>query len=503
MLWFQQPYMNEVVAFPAEPGPTAALLAAIGGLLAVSVLLARFVGGRGVPVLLVFMVLGMLAGSEGVLGIDFEDYALAFRLGTIALALILFDGGLNTSAAALRTSIGPASVLATFGVLATAGMVGAFGKFLGFSWTEALLLGAVVSSTDAAAVFSILRSSGLQLKRRVGTTLELESGLNDPMAVILTTAFTRAAIEHESIGIAGLLPVLRELGLGVLGGIAIGYAGRWLVQQRLLAGGLYPVLTIAVGMLAFGVPTLCGGSGFLAVYLAGLILGNGPLPYRPGLLRVHDSLAWFAQIIMFLALGLLVYPSQLLPVAWSGLAVAIMLALAARPLAVLLCVLPFRFDPRETAFMAWVGLRGAVPIILATFPVLAGVENGQKIFNLVFFVVALSALLQGSTVPWLTRLMHLDAKTPPSAPATLEIMSSQPLSGELMSFHIESASAVCNTRIADLPFPEASAAMLLVRGRELIAPRGNTELKQGDHVYVFCRPEDRQMLRLLFAGEQE
>ena len=233
------------------------------------------------------------------------------------------------------------------------------------------------------------------------------------------------------------------------------------------------------------------------------MLGNGPLPYRPGLLRVHDSLAWFAQIIMFLALGLLVFPSQLLPVAWSGLAVAVMLALAARPIAVLICVLPFRFEPRETAFMAWVGLRGAVPIILATFPILAGVENGQRIFNLVFFVVAVSALLQGSTVPWLTRRMDLDAKLPPSAPATLEIVSSQPLSGELMSFHIAAASAVCNVRMADLPFPEGAAAMLLVRGRELIAPRGHTELRHGDHVYVFCRPEDRPMLRLLFAGEQE
>jgi potassium/hydrogen antiporter len=502
MLSLHRQRMNEV-GFPAEPGPTAALLAAIGGLLAASVLLARIVGGRGVPVLLVFMLLGMLAGSEGVLRIDFEDYGLAFRLGTIALALILFDGGLNTSVASFKSSIGPASVLATLGVVVTAGVVGVVGKTLGFSWTEALLLGAVVSSTDAAAVFSILRGSGIQLKHRVGTTLEIESGLNDPMAVILTTAFTRAALQPESLGWAGFLPVFEELAIGLLGGFAIGHLGRWLVRQRLLAGGLYPVLTISIGLLAFGVPTLCGGSGFLAVYIAGVILGDGPLPYRSGLLRVHDSLAWFAQIIMFLALGLLVFPSQLLPVAWGGLAVAIVLAQAARPIAVLLCLVPFRFDARETAFIAWVGLRGAVPIILATFPILAGVENGQKIFNLVFFVVALSALLQGSTVPWLTRLLDLDAKLPPTAPATLEIMSSQPLAGELMSFHIGAASAVCNVRISDLPFPEASAAMLLVRGRELIAPKGHTELRHGDHVYVFCRPEDRRMLRLLFAGEEE
>jgi len=245
------------LGFPAEPGPTAALLAVIGGLLAVSVLLARAVGGRGVPVLLVFMLLGMAAGSEGLLGIDFDDHALAFRLGTIALALILFDGGLNTSAASLRSSIGPASVLATLGVVLTAALVAVFGRMLGFAWTEALLLGAVVSSTDAAAVFSILRGSGLQLKRRVSTTLELESGLNDPMAVILTTAFTRAVIAPESIGAAGFLSVLRELSLGVIGGFAFGQLGRWLVQRRLLAGGLYPVLTIAIAMLAFGLPTLC------------------------------------------------------------------------------------------------------------------------------------------------------------------------------------------------------------------------------------------------------
>jgi potassium/hydrogen antiporter len=486
-----------------EPERTAVALAAVGALLALSVLLSRAIGRRGLPVVLLFLLLGMLAGSEGIGGIEFEDYALTFRLGTVALAFILFDGGLNTPLEIVKTRLGPAGALATAGVLFSTGIVGLFGKVLGLSWTNALLLGAVVSSTDAAAVFSILRGSGLQLKKRVGATLEVESGLNDPMAVILTVGFTRAAVEGRSIGLDLALEIVTQLAVGTGAGVLVGYVGRWALRRPLLAGGLYPVLTLALCLLAFGLPTLFFGSGFLAVYVAGVVLGSGPMPYRPGVLRVHDFVAWFAQIVMFLALGLLVFPSRLLAVAGSGLVIAAVLAFVARPFAVALCLLPFRYPGREITFIGWVGLRGAVPIILATFPVMAGAEAGTRIFDIVFFVVVISALVQGGTVRFATRLLGLEAMTEPAPPATLEIASSQPLSGELLSFYIRPASAVCGAKMSDLPFPDGAAAMLLVRGRELIAPRGATDLRAGDHVYVFCRPEDRGLMQLMFGQQGE
>jgi len=482
-----------------EPARTALGVTAVGALLALSVLLSRVIGRRGLPVVLLFMLLGVIAGSEGIGGIAFENYALAFRLGTVALAFILFDGGLNTPLEVVKARLAPAGALATAGVVFTAGIVAFVGRLLGLGWTEALLLGAVVSSTDAAAVFSILRGSGLQLKQRVGATLELESGLNDPMSVLLTIGLTRAAVTGREIGLELGVEIITQFSVGTVAGVALGYAGRWALRQPLFAGGLYPVLTIALCLLAFGVPTLFFGSGFLAVYITGVVLGSGPMPYRPGLLRVHDFVAWFAQIVMFLALGLLVSPSRLLLVAGSGLAIAAVLAFVARPIAVALCLLPFRFRPRELVFIGWVGLRGAVPIILATFPVMAGARAGPRIFDIVFFVVAISAVVQGSTVPFVTRLLRLEAAAEPAPPATLEITSSQPLSGELLSFYIRPASAVCGAKMFELPFPDGAAAMLIVRGRELIAPRGATELLAGDHVYVFCRPEDRGLMQLMFG----
>jgi cell volume regulation protein A len=486
-----------------EPARTAVALTAVGGLLALSVLLSRAIGRRGLPVVLVFILLGMLASSEGLGGVEFEDYALTFRLGTVALAFILFDGGLNTPLETVKARLGPAGMLATGGVAFTAGIVGLFGRLLGLGWTDALLLGAVVSSTDAAAVFSILRGSGLQLKKRVGATLELESGLNDPMAVILTIGLTRAAVEGRNIGLDLGVEIGGQMLVGGSAGVLLGYLGRWLLQRPLFAGGLYPVLTLAICLLAFGLPTLFFGSGFLAVYVAGAVLGSGPIPYRPGLLRIHDFVAWFAQIVMFLALGLLVFPSRLLAVAGSGLVIAAVLAFVARPLAVALCLLPFRYPAREIGFIGWVGLRGAVPIILATYPVMAGAGAGTRIFDIVFFVVVISALVQGGTVRFAARLFGLEVMTEPAPPATLEIASSQPLSGELLSFYIRPASAVCGAKMSDLPFPEGAAAMLLVRGRELIAPRGATELQAGDHVYVFCRPEDGGLMQLMFGQREE
>jgi cell volume regulation protein A len=488
-----------------EPFTIALLLATVGVLLAVSVLSSRITDRLGVPFGLVFLVIGILAGSEGLGGIEFENYGFAFRLGTVALVLILFDGGFNTPLGAVRRALAPAGVLATVGVVATAALAAAGARLIGFDWNEALLLGAVVSSTDAAAVFSALRGSGLHLRRRVGVTLEVESGVNDPMAVILTTIVTANLLDPGAFAGWRLpLDIAVQLAVGAGLGLAIGYGGRALLQRRrLTAGGLYAVLTVALAFLAFGVPTLLFGSGFLAVYVAAVILGNGAIPYRTSLARVHDALAWLSQVSLFLLLGLLVFPSRLLDVAGVGLLLALFLVVIARPLVVALCLAPFRFSARETAFIGWVGLRGAVPIMLATFPVLAGAPGATRLFDIVFFVVVANAVLPGATVAWLTRRLGLAAREPPGPPAVLTIESLQPLRGELLSFYVDEALAVAGARLTELPFPEGASAMMIVRGRELIPPKGDTVLQPGDHVYVVSRPEDRPLLQLMFGRPEE
>lgn len=488
----------------SEPGLTAWFLTAAGALMALSVVLSRASGRLGVPAALLFLLVGVLAGAEGIAGFEFDDYEFAFRVGTISLVLILFDGGFNTPYTAVRRGLGPGLTLATAGVLATAGLLALGARWIGFDWPEALLIGAVVSSTDAAAVFSILRSSGLHLKRRVGTILELESGLNDPVAVILTVAVTNVLIGRGELRWDLLGAIAGQLAIGGVLGLAIGHAGRLLLRHLVLPiAGLYPVLTLGLALLAFGLPTLLDGSGFLAVYLTGLILGNGAVPYRTGLVRVHDAVAWFAQVAMFLMLGLLVLPSELLDVAGAGLFLGLFLCLVARPLAVLGCLAPFRLSPREGGYLAWVGLRGAVPIILATFPVLAEAPGAERLFHVVFFVVVVSVVLQGGTVRWLTRRLGLRSEAPPPPPAMLEITSVQDLSGQLLSFYVDEASALAGSPLREIPFPEGSAVVLVVRGRQLIAPKGDTELRPGDHVFVFCRPEDHALIRLLFGREYE
>jgi cell volume regulation protein A len=485
---------------PSEPLPTAIALLVIGVLLAVSVLASRVSGRLGVPFLLLFLVVGMLAGSEGVGGIAFEDYTLSFRVGTIALVLILFDGGLNTAMSSIRRVAAPAGILATVGVAGTAGVVALGARFLGFSWGESFLIGAIVSSTDAAAVFSSLRSAGIQIRQRVGHLLEVESGVNDPMAVILTLSVTHALVSGESNPLRVVLDTVVQLAVGIASGVAIGYGGRWLLARvRPAATGLYPVLTLAIAFLAFGAPTLLWGSGFVAVYVAAVILGNGHLPYVAGLRRVHDAMAWFSQVAMFLLLGLLVFPSRLASVATPGLALGLFLAFVARPLVVALLLAPFRVPRREVVFVAWVGLRGAVPIMLATFPVVAAVGGARQVFDVVFFIVVVSALVQGTSIRWLARTLGLEVEGPPPPRAMLEIMSTQRLSGEVVSFYVEPASAVAGSRISDLPVPDGSAVMLVVRGRELVAARGRTVLQPGDHVYVFAPPEEKGFVQLLFG----
>jgi len=487
-----------------EPHATALLLAAAGLLVLAAAVASRTSGRLGVPAALLFLALGMLAGSEGLGHIAFEDYAFTFRLGTVALVLILFDGGLNTPWASVRRALPAAGLLATAGVAASAALAAGGAWWLGLAPPLALLFGAAVSSTDAAAVFSVLRGGGIELRHRVGMVLELESGLNDPMAVILVLAFTQLALGQQPPGWQVAGGALLQLAVGAGAGALIGLGGRWLVVRvHLPAAGLYPVLTLALALLAFGLPTLLLGSGFLAVYVAALVLGNGPLPYLAGLRRVHDALAWLGQVVMFLLLGLLAFPSRLLAQAGTGLALALLLVVVVRPLVVALCLAPFRFTWGERLFVGWVGLRGAVPIILATFPVMAGVAGAKEAFDLAFFVVAVSTALQGSTAPWLARRLGLERQGAAAPRAVLEIVSTRQLNGQVLTFLVEPASAMAGSRIADLPFPDQAAVMLILRGRDLVAPRGPTLLEPGDHVSIFAAPEDVPLVRLLFGREEE
>ena len=300
--------------------------------------------------------------------------------------------------------------------------------------------------------------------------------------------------------LALVVDIIGQTAIGAALGIGIGLLASLLLPRLALrAAGLYPAFTLAIACLAYALPTLLGASGFLAVYLAGLAIGHGTVPFRASVVRVHDAIAWLAQIVMFLMLGLLVFPSRLVAAAPVGLTVAFLLAFVARPVAVALCLLPFRFAPREIGYIGWVGLRGAVPIILATVPILAGVPDAPLVFDVVFFVVVVSALGQGATVPWLTRRLGLETADPPPPAAVLNIEAREPFTSELHSYYVDELLPVTGSRLADLPLPATTSVMLIVRNRDLIAPRGDTVLSAGDHVYLLSRADDESMIQILFG----
>ncbi|AFL74227.1 potassium/proton antiporter [Thiocystis violascens] len=467
-----------------------------------SVLAGALSSRLGAPLLLVFLVIGMLLGEDGPGGIEFDDVQAAHLFGSLALAVILFDGGLATPYRNFRVGLKPALGLATIGVLITTLITGAFAVWwLGLGWLEGLLLGAIVGSTDAAAVFSLLRSRGLELKQRVGATLEIESGSNDPMAVFLTIALIELILNPQSNpGLALLTEFVRQMGLGALIGLAGGFGLVWLVNRLTMSPGLYPLAVLAGGLSLFGSAAVIDGSGFLAIYLAGLVVGNRPLQSRLDIKRFHDGIASLAQIGMFLMLGLLVTPSEFLPVALDALLFAAVLILLARPLAVWLCLLPFRFPWREQVFIGWVGLRGAVPIILALFPLLAGLEQAQMYFNIVFFVVLLSLLIQGWTLSSLARLLKLEI--PPTTQVVqrveLDIPGQQEL--ELVGYRLAENSPAVIEKRAGLTLPRGARVVAILRDRHLLEQLEPLDPRPGDYLYLMADPADLPTLDRLFVA---
>lgn len=391
----------------------------LAGLLALSVLAGKASSKLGIPGLLLFIGVGMLAGSDGPGGIWFSDAALAQHIGIVALLLILFSGGLDTHWADVRVAAPKAAMLATIGVAVTSGAVGfVCWKLLHFTVFEGLLIGSVVASTDASVVFSTLRGSGIRLRPELSAALELESGGNDPTAVFLTTTLlgiltTGAKPEWT------LVPLyLWQMAFGTAGGFTLGRLGIYLIKRlQLDFDGLYSVLSIALALASFAGIELLGGNGFLAVYVAGLTLGSFEFEHKAAIRKFHDSVAWLMQICMFLVLGLLVFPLKLPAIAGSAILVACSLIFVARPLGVLVALLPFRMRLRDRVFVGWTGLRGAVPIILATYPLLAGIKRSQEIFDIVFFVVLLSSLLQGTTLPWVARALKVEEPDPALRPS--------------------------------------------------------------------------------------
>ncbi|MDR2260934.1 MAG: potassium/proton antiporter [Azoarcus sp.] len=477
----------------------------VGGLLLfVSVLASTLSARLGLPLLLLFLIVGMLAGGDGPGGIRFDDYHAASLISSLALAVILLDGGLRTRLSSLRVALWPAAVLATWGVIGTTVVLGVFViKFFGVDWRMGMLLAAIVGSTDAAAVFSLLRNSGVRLNERVKSTLEIESGANDPMAILLVTALVEMLISPERIGMGNFVRTLASqmvLG-GVFGFLGGAVLARLLLRLR-LAEGLYALLIVSGGLMIFAATNLTGGSGFLAIYVAGIIIGNRRCHATEHVLRVMDGLAWLAQAGMFLVLGLLVRPLSLLEHAPGAVAMAIFLMLAARPLAILAGLLPFRFPWREVAYISWVGLRGAVPIVLAIVPVVRGVPQSELLFNITFVVVLLSLLVQGVTVPMAARWLKV-AVPPKDEPVDRrEVWVDDRAALDLVEFRVEEGSASASRHPDDVAAECGGLAVRcvsLVRGGEVQPLRIDTRLSVGDLVWFVAGEEHAERLARLFA----
>ena len=481
------------------------LILAGAALVAFSILLGQLSARLGAPLLLVFLAIGMLAGEDGPGQILFSDYNAAFVIGSVALAVILFDGGLRTSRETLRLALGPAVSLASVGVVLTAFLVGAMAALLlDFSWPAALLIGSIVASTDAAAVFALLRLKGMDVQRRTAATLEAESGLNDPIAVFLTVIFSEYLIAAEGLGIG---EIVARLVLQMGGGAVIGLAGGTLLTRLInrlsLVAGLYPILALSLALVIFAGALAVGASGFLAVYTAGVVLGNSRHREAVSIDRFHDGMAWLAQITLFLMLGLLITPHALLR-GWDvALALSLVLMLVARPVAVALCLVPFRFTWQEIVFIGWVGLRGAVPIYLATIPILTGVPNGTVYLNLAFVAVLTSLTLQGWSVAWLARALGLELPPTPERPLRQEL--GLPGTGAelvITAYDVSGEALAARRSVSRLPLPPEARVLMAIRNGRALNPPELDRLEPDDTVLVLGPATGQGALDRIFGARE-
>jgi potassium/hydrogen antiporter len=474
------------------------MLLLVGVVLSASVVAALGAVRTGLPVLVAFLGIGMLLGSDGPGGINFDDAELTQRIGTVGLGLILYEGGLQTSWRRLREVVVPSALLSTVGVFVTA-LIAGFGAHALFSlsWLESFLLGAVIASTDAAAVFATLRTT--QIRRRLARTLEAESGGNDPMAIALTIGLI-AWIEHPgTYGAANLaLEVVRQIGIGLVVGVVLGALATWIFARiPATIGSFAPVASLAAGAISFGAADVLGGSGFLAVYLVGLAVGSTPSRYRRQLVAFHEGLAFAAQVALFVVLGLLVFPEDLPHVALPGLALTLVLMVIARPAAVWLSTLFSDYNQRERILLGWAGLRGAVPIVLSTFALSSHVPHRETIFNAVFFVVLVSTAVQGTTLESVAGRLGLLTRRPSTGEPPLRIASESDV--ELVDFAVAEDHAVNGSAVRELGLPRDALVAVIARGSSTLPPRGSTVVQEGDRLFVLVARKKRADLEDVFA----
>ncbi|WP_069132340.1 potassium/proton antiporter [Rhodohalobacter halophilus] len=457
-------------------------------LLVVSVLASKLSIRYGIPSLLLFLGIGMAIGSDGLNWIFFDDYQLAQSLGIVALAYILFSGGLDTNWKKIRPVLYPALSMATFGVLISAVVVGLFSVWLlNFSWIEGVLLGAIISSTDAAAVFSVLKSNGMAFKYRLKELIELESGTNDPMAIFLTIGLISVMGSEQSDWFDFFLLFITQMSFGLLSGFLFGKIFTWIVNKiDLVYEGLYPVLMIGLISFVYAITDMVNGSGFLAVYIVGVVMSSSGFVHQRSLTNFFDGIGWLMQIVMFLMLGLLVFPSQLIPVAGVSILIALALILVARPLSVFISLLFTKYNRRAKLMVSWIGLRGAVPIILATFPLVAGLNNADVVFSIVFFVVITSVLIQGTTIPVVAKWLHVNSLFFKQTRYPIQFEPDVDTKSALKEIVVEEDFKIVGQKIVDLHLPDNVLIVLINREGKFIVPKGTTVIQPEDKLLLLA-----------------